>query len=265
MDRRMFLQTAAAGALACGVQWETWPVSALAGKTIRSAGVAGDFLNGSRQILLVRTPDWSSVTGTLQRYQRAHDSAPWQAAGDPFPVNLGRAGQGWGRGLHPGDAALPDEPIKQEGDGRAPTGVFALPTGFAYDPSGLTGTALPIVLADQDLVCVDDPASRYYNSLTSRNVPDKDWNSSEDMLRQDDLYLYGITVAHNQDPPLPGAGSCIFLHVEKAPGAGTAGCTSMNPETIKTVIMWADPAARPLLAQFPESVYARVRQPWRLP
>ncbi len=255
---RMCVLALALGLLACsGV--------ARPGETLRVHDASEGFLNGSRQILVVRTPDWDSVTGTMQRFQRTHGKAPWQAAGEPFPVNLGRAGQGWGRGLHPNGTALPGEPEKQEGDGRAPTGIFALTAGFAYDPSELAGAALHIVPVDHDLVCVDDPASRSYNALTSRSMPDKDWNSFEDMLRQDGLYRYGIIVAHNQNPARPGAGSCIFLHVEKAPGAGTAGCTSMAPEMIRSVILWLDPVAKPLLAQFPEPLYARVRQPWHLP
>ncbi len=231
----------------------------------RKADATAAFLSNSRQMLVVLAPDWGSVHGMLQRYERENDAATWRAVGEPVAVSLGRAGQGWGRGMHPPDTALADEPEKQEGDGRAPTGVFALTGGFAYNPEDLTGTALPVAHADQDLVCVDDPASRSYNVVTSRSMPDKDWNSFEDMLRTDHLYQYGIIVAHNQYPVQPGAGSCIFLHVERSPGYGTSGCTAMCPEAITEVIMWLDPAAKPTLAQFPEPVYARVKQAWNLP
>ncbi len=241
------------------------PLSADETREILSESDVAAFLSGSRQMLVVLAPDWSSVSGTLQRFEREDDFAPWRTVGEPVAISLGRAGQGWGRGLHPSGAALADEPEKREGDGRAPTGVFMLTGGFAYNPEDLNGTALPIAQADQDLVCVDDPASRYYNVVTSRNVPDKDWNSFEDMLRTDHRYQYGIMVAHNQDPALPGAGSCIFLHVEYSPGYETSGCTAMNPKAIQTVIMWLDPAAMPTLAQFPESVFARLKQAWGLP
>ncbi len=223
------------------------------------------FLSNSSQLLVVLTSDWGSIHGMLQRYERENVAATWRAVGEPVAVSLGRAGQGWGRGKHPPDAALADEPKKREGDGRAPTGIFALIGGFAYNPEDLTGAALSIAHADQNLVCVDDPASRYYNVVTSRNEPDKDWDSFENMLRTDHRYEYGIIVAHNQNPALPGAGSCIFLHVEFSPGYETTGCTAMSPEAIKDVIMWLDPDARPLLAQFPEPVYARVRHQWHLP
>ena len=39
------------------------------------------------------------------------------------PVSVGRNGAAWGLGLH---AAQPQGPQKQEGDGRAPAGVFTL-------------------------------------------------------------------------------------------------------------------------------------------
>lgn len=231
---------------------------------LRESDVAS-FLGNSRQMLVVLAPDWDNVHGMLQRYERQNDTAPWRAVGEPVAVSLGRSGQGWGRGLHPPDTALADEPEKREGDGRAPTGVFALTGGFAYNPEELAGAALPIARADQNLVCVDDPASRSYNVVTSGNVPDKDWESCENMLRTDHRYQYGIMVAHNQNPAQPGAGSCIFLHVEFSPGYETSGCTAMSPEAIKAVILWLDPDAVPLLVQLPEPVSARVKQDWGLP
>ena len=234
-------------------------------ENIRSVDETATFLSNSRQMLVVLTPDWGSIYGMLQRHERENDATPWRAVGEPVAVSLGRSGQGWGRGLHPPDAVMADEPKKREGDGRAPTGFFALTGGFAYNPKELSGTALPIAHADQDLVCVDDPASRYYNVVTSKSVPDKDWTSFEDMLRTDRRYQYGIMVAHNQNPALPGAGSCIFLHVEFSPGYETTGCTAMSQEAIRALILWLDPAAKPKLAQFPESVYARVKQAWDLP
>lgn len=234
-------------------------------ENIRGVDGTATFLSNSRQMLVVLAADWGSIYGMLQRHERESDAAPWRPVGEPVAVSLGRSGQGWGRGLHPPDAGLADEPKKREGDGRAPTGVFALTGGFAYNPKELSGSALPIAHANQDLVCVDDPASRYYNVVTSKTVPDKDWTSFEDMLRTDHRYQYGIMVAHNQNPALPGAGSCIFLHVEYSPGYPTTGCTAMNPEAIKEVILWLDPDAKPTLAQFPEPIYAGIRQGWNLP
>ena len=81
----------------------------------------------AQQLVMVTTADWNATTGTLQRYQRHGGS--WQAVGTATPITVGRAGSAWGIGLHP---AQGDGPQKQEGDGRAPAGVFAIGTAFGY-------------------------------------------------------------------------------------------------------------------------------------
>jgi len=230
---------------------------------VSEAGVSP--LEGARQLVVVVADGWSSVPAVLRRYERDGDTAPWRPVGKRVQVSLGRSGQGWGIGLHPEEARRSGEPEKREGDGRAPTGVFELVSCFAYAPEELAGTAMPVLKADSELVCVDDSSSRYYNEVFPGNVPDKDWNSAEDMLRKDGLYRYGVVVAHNMNPPLPGRGSCIFLHVERSPGAPTAGCTAMKQSVVKELILWLDPAARPMLAQFPKDVYERLRREWGMP
>lgn len=230
---------------------------------VSEAGVSP--LEGALQLVVVVADEWSSVPAVLQRYERDGETAPWRPVGKRIQVSLGRSGQGWGIGLHPEEARAPGEPEKREGDGRAPTGVFELVSCFAYAPEELEGTAMPVLKADSELVCVDDSSSRYYNEVFPGNVPDKDWKSAEDMLRKDGLYRYGVVVAHNQNPPRPGMGSCIFLHVERSPGAPTAGCTAMKQNAVKELILWLDPAAKPMLAQFPKDVYERLRREWRMP
>ncbi|GAB7078999.1 L,D-transpeptidase family protein [Megalodesulfovibrio paquesii] len=261
---------------ACGMVLVSVLAVAFSGLAGASAGFAAAHspLQGVRQLLLVRAADWNSTTGTLQRYTRAQDAAAWQAVGAAIPVSLGRNGLGWGRGLHPAallaEAGRLGEPVKQEGDGRAPTGLFALPGAFAADPADLedasaTGTAMPLLTPTADFVCVDDIASRHYNTIQPRTLEGKDWQSAEDMLRPDGLYRFGLFAAHNQSPVDPGAGSCIFLHIARGPGQPTAGCTAMETQAIQSLLAWLLPEARPVLAQFPEAAYARVRAAWGLP
>lgn len=233
--------------------------------SLQSSGVAAGPLEGSLQLVVVSAQEWESVPAVLQRYERDSGKLQWKPVGNRISVSLGRGGQGWGIGLHPDEARLPGEPEKREGDGRAPTGIFELTECFAYSPEELAGTAMPVLKADPDLVCVDDSASRHYNEVLSGAVPDKDWKSEEKMLRKDGLYRYGVVVAHNRNPASPGRGSCIFLHVERSAGSPTAGCTAMNREALRELILWLDPAARPLLAQFPQAVYERVREEWNMP
>jgi len=196
------------------------------------------------QLLLVVADDMNTSTALLQRY--AMHAGQWARIGTAFPVNLGRNGLGWGIGM----TALPrdpGDPVKQEGDGRAPAGIFALGPVFGYG-SGVH-TAMPYLRATDDLICIDDSRSPAYNRVV-RITPKLRFGSFEWMHRDDDLYALGIVVQHNT-ASVPGMGSCIFMHFERAPGAGTAGCTSMARSALQSVVRWLDPDKAPLLVQVP--------------
>jgi L,D-peptidoglycan transpeptidase YkuD (ErfK/YbiS/YcfS/YnhG family) len=184
-----------------------------------------------------------------------------------MPAMLGRCGLAWGRGLHaPGAGGLPD---KREGDGRAPAGVFAIPELFgraAPDSAFARAAQLPYRQATANLKAIDDPASAHYNRIVDQStIARPDWGSCEDMWRADQRYAIGAVVAHNAAPPLPGAGSCIFLHVWAAPGVPTAGCTAMAIDDMTAIAGWLDGAASPLLVQLPLAEYERWRAAWGLP
>ncbi|MEY5062791.1 MAG: hypothetical protein RLZZ112_755, partial [Verrucomicrobiota bacterium] len=76
----------------------------------------------SRALLLAVPEGWNSRHATLQLYRRDSSVKPWMAKSPPIPVNLGRRGLAWGRGLHPAQPGLQ----KREGDGKSPAGVFLL-------------------------------------------------------------------------------------------------------------------------------------------
>lgn len=159
-------------------------------------------------------------------------------------------------------------PQKREGDGRSPAGVFPITGLFGYgDAEALPvrSAKLPYFRATADLKCVDDPASRYYNCLVDQSCVARDWRSCEDMLRQDGRYEIGAVVGYNCDAVVPGAGSCIFLHVWEGPGVPTAGCTAMARENMLALARWLDGALSPVLVQLPQAVYEAVRGDWGLP
>ncbi len=56
--------------------------------------------DNARQLVLVVTPDWDADAGTLQRFQRSDDAAPWQPVAAATDVAVGRKGSAWGIGLH---------------------------------------------------------------------------------------------------------------------------------------------------------------------
>jgi L,D-peptidoglycan transpeptidase YkuD (ErfK/YbiS/YcfS/YnhG family) len=84
-------------------------------------------------------------------------------------------------------------------------------------------------------------------------------------LRHDERYAIGAVIAHNSLDPVPGAGSCIFLHVWQSEGMPTAGCTAGALADITEICSWLDAAAAPLLVQLPVAEYAHFRESWALP
>jgi D-alanyl-D-alanine dipeptidase len=220
-------------------------------------------LYGSRQLLTVVTSDWNAVAGTLQRFERETADGPWTAIGSRRTVVVGRSGLGWGRGV--ADAAVSGGPLKKEGDGKAPAGVFRLGTSFGQSRHPLPGVALPYRSLGGDVECVDDVRSEHYNRLVTRQeVSRVDWSSSERMWAEP-LYEWGIVVEHNAPGVTAGAGSCIFLHVWKNVRVGTAGCTAMDEHDLTEIMRWLQPSSRPLLAQLPQAEYERLKAAWDLP
>ncbi len=230
-------------------------------------------LHASMQVLVVTTQDWNAVDGILQAYERPQARKRWKAVGGPIPVVVGKNGLGWGVGL----ASASDEgrrgagdsvtlgPVKHEGDGKSPAGIFRLSTSFGYAAQGQARWKMPYVSLTPSVECVDDASSKFYNRVLDRATVAPDWNSSEHMLRPDELYRWGLVVDHNADPVTPGTGSCIFMHIWMGPGQGTTGCTAMTQEHLEGVLAWLDPAKNPLLVQLPRSEYKKLRRHWKLP
>jgi L,D-peptidoglycan transpeptidase YkuD (ErfK/YbiS/YcfS/YnhG family) len=221
----------------------------------------------SRQLLLVVAPAWKSCAAQLQRYERESLCSDWRRVGPAVTVSLGKSGLAWGRGLHAQVNGV--GPEKCEGDGCAPAGIFAITALFGYAaPDSLFAQAakLPYLYATSDLKAIDDLASVHYNRIVDQtSVAQADWASCEDMLRNDQRYAVGAVVAHNSEPPVPGAGSCIFLHVWESEGVVTAGCTAMSLADMSEIGGWLDGAALPVLVQLPQAEYEGLRGEWGLP
>ncbi len=219
--------------------------------------LAGSLPKKCRQVLLVLSPARSSVPARLWMLERTaaaknDEAAPgpsdWKPVSGPFPVVLGRNGLAWGLGDHT-PAAPAGWPAKKEGDGCSPAGVFPVTFAFGSDsPGDNAWIKLPYRLTSPTLRGVDDPASRYYNQVIDETTVTPDWNSSEDMLREDGVYRWGAFIAHNPKGER-ARGSCIFLHLWRGPDRGTAGCTAMPEPTLRRVLGWLDPACHPCLVQ----------------
>lgn len=217
----------------------------------------------SRQLLLVQADHWWSSSGTLTQYER-RAGGEWVVSGTETPVDLGRNGMAWGRGLH---ASPAKGPFKAEGDRKSPAGVFALSRAFGTSekpPADSRG--FPYQQSLDSSYCVEDVRSSFYNQIIdSREVPRAGWERWSELKRRDGLFDWGVIVKQNAPDTRKAAGSCVFLHVWRGPRMPTAGCTAMPRERIEALVRWLDPAAEPVLVQLPKPTLEALRKAWDLP
>lgn len=217
----------------------------------------------SLQIVVVTTPDWNAVTGTARLFERKSERSKWKAVGDKFPVVVGRSGLGRDPETVEGRSREISVPVKHEGDGRAPAGLF--PLTFTFGTSD-AGSLLPFTRLVDSTECVDDVKSSFYNSIVDRyQVGNFDWSSSEKMLAVGPQYDLGVFVAYNSYPVVRGNGSCIFLHIWKDAETWTAGCTAMARENLERIVKWLDPKKDPYLVQMTEAEFNSHRRSLKLP
>ena len=215
------------------------------------------------QLVTVIAADWNAWHAQLQRYERAAGQA-FVKVGAPMNVVLGHAGYGWGDGLH-GAGAPPGRPgpVKREGDGRSPAGIFALGTVHGYAPSA-PSIRLPYRQATARDRCVDDPESSHYNRIVSLGAVRESWKSAEHMRRADDMYELALDIEHNRNPVVPGHGSCIFAHAWAGPEVPVTGCTGLAKADLQLLLTWLKPGSSAWVA-LPESEYRTLRKNWELP
>ena len=225
---------------------------------------AADPLRHSQQCLVIVAPAWNSKTALLRAFERTSATGDWKMRRKAIPVALGKNGLGWGLGLV--DAKRRAGPRKIEGDNKVPAGIFHLGPAFGYAPArSANWIKLHYVPLTKTTEGVDDPGSHYYNQLVDRSkVARVDWRSSEQMRRADDLYKWGVFVAHNP-AAAPGAGSCIFMHIWKNSSTPTTGCTAMAEHDLVPLLRWLDPAAQPVLVQMPRADYQSFQSQLHLP
>tara|TARA_R100000306_G_scaffold26969_1_gene30548 strand:- start:6 stop:512 length:507 start_codon:yes stop_codon:yes gene_type:complete len=123
---------------------------------------------------------------------------------------------------------------KREGDGATPAGRYPLKRLFIRRdriPQITTGLAITDIAPD-DGWC-DDPACPEYN----RPVKLPFSGSHERMFRDDHVYDLVIDIGHNDNPPVPGAGSAVFIHLAKPGFTPTEGCIALAREDLTKLLM----------------------------
>jgi L,D-peptidoglycan transpeptidase YkuD (ErfK/YbiS/YcfS/YnhG family) len=130
---------------------------------------------------------------------------------------------------------------KREGDGATPVGCYPLRALFyradRLRPPDclLPGRALSI----NDGWC-DDPGHPDYNCLVK--LPHG--GRCEQLWRDDHVYDLILPLGYNDDPPVHGLGSAIFLHVARPDYSPTEGCVALALPDLLTLVPLLTPGIK---------------------
>lgn len=127
---------------------------------------------------------------------------------------------------------------KREGDGATPLGEWPMRQVF-WRPDRIERPVanLPLVALDPQMGWCDDPAHPAYNCLVRLPFP----SSHEELWREDHIYDLIVVLGFNDDPPVPGRGSAIFLHVARPDFSPTEGCVACVQDDLSEIVRLAMP------------------------
>lgn len=204
-------------------------------------------LGDALRLVLVTTASMNTSSAKMQLFTRAAPDVPWKQEGGAERAVIGEAGIAWGYTFvqykHEGESE------KREGDRRTPAGFFRLGPSFGFSSSDLPSY---ITVKANETVCVEDPASPSYNTITKRSQVGADIRV--EFMRRSPLYRRGLFVDYPSDRASQ-RGSCIFVHIWQSPNKGTAGCVGLPEDRVKLVQEFS--RAGSVLAVLPEQALAR--------
>ncbi len=175
-------------------------------------------LASARRLVLVTADTFTSTTATVQRFERAAPTAPWQLSGGPATALIGHKGVGWAHAFR--SFARKGEPVKVEGDKRVPAGFFKIGRSFGFAVSDRPG----YLRITEGTTCVYDLSSPAYNTITTRSEIGS--KVSGENMRRPPEYARGLLVDYPSDRKAR-AGSCIFIHLQLPGRTGTNGCVAL--------------------------------------
>ena len=130
---------------------------------------------------------------------------------------------------------------KSEGDGATPVGCFPLRRVlYRGDRMSQPVTSLETQTIRPDDGWCDDPGDPAYNRPVTLPYP----ASAESLWREDGVYDVIVILGHNDDPPVSGNGSAIFMHVARAGYAPTEGCVALALADLRNVLRQCRPGDR---------------------
>ena len=143
-----------------------WPLLAAFGLSFSGAAYSvpssaatapdrSDPLHGAHQLVLVTTAGWDDNQGTLRRFERPDDAAPWHQVAS-FPVSIGRAGSAWRSSPAP-----------------AGHGLISMRASSASWSANASSSSLPISrdCLPRPVDCTDGPVSRASDRSVGRRQP----------------------------------------------------------------------------------------------
>lgn len=157
---------------------------------------------------------------------RAHADGRFELEGRTLRCAIGKAGA----------IAAKD---KREGDGKSPLGVWPIrevwyrPDVYTQGPT----TALSVRATRPEDGWCDAPGDPNYNRPVVLPYP----ASAERMWRDDAVYDLVVILGHNDEPPVPGMGSAIFMHLAREGYPGTEGCVALARADLEAVLAVAKP------------------------
>ncbi|WP_372345848.1 L,D-transpeptidase [Streptomyces sp. KL116D] len=216
----------------------------------------------------------ASGTGATTAPAATKAPAPASTPDFPVPVNVGNATQvitvkasgsyatvtAWAKGAsgwksvlsttagRVGSNGVVDGSTRRQNTYTTPSGTYTLTEGFGVEAGG---TAMPYTRVNSTHWWVEDPESKYYNSMhtaTGADFPliETGDRGSEHLINYPTQYAKALVIDFNRWPATPGRGAGIFLHVN---GSGaTAGCVSVPRATMDRIMGWVQPGAHPRIA-----------------
>ena len=130
---------------------------------------------------------------------------------------------------------------KREGDLATPAGTWCMRRVlYRADRLMRPRTGLPVRAISPDDGWCDDPLSRDYN----RPVRLPFAASHERLWREDRLYDLVVVLDHNDHPPVSGAGSAVFVHVQRPDKGPTHGCVAFRLTDLQRLLAFCNRSTR---------------------
>lgn len=163
-------------------------------------------------------------TAKMDVWQR--DANGWQPMGTAIPVHVGANGM---------------VPQSHDGEMATPMGIFSLDFAFGTQPN--PGGGLKYVQVTRDYWWDGDMKSPTYNTMQVCKKADCPFDTNP-ASGTENLYIpqyaHAIVMGVNK-ARVPGNGGAFFVHTTD--GGPTAGCVSLDDDTLVKIIRWLQPGA----------------------